>query len=68
MGKFDFSYYAIRIEFQERDSPYVHSYIWIFNAPNIENEADNIELIEKTINVQFPDHLSDPELLELVKT
>ena len=28
-------YYAIRTEFQERGSPYVHSFIWIFNAPNI---------------------------------
>ena len=32
-------YYAIRIEFQERGSPHVHSFIWICNAPNIENEA-----------------------------
>ena len=61
-------YYAIRIEFQERGSPYVHSFIWIFNAPNIENEAAYIEFIEKTINAQLPDHLSDPELFELVKT
>ena len=32
-------YYAIRIEFPERSSPHIHSFIWIFNAPNIENEA-----------------------------
>ena len=42
-------YYAIRIEFQERGSPHVHLFIWIFNAPNIENEAAYIEFIEKTI-------------------
>ena len=29
-------YYAISIEFQERGSPHVHSFIWILNAPNIE--------------------------------
>ena len=29
--------YAIRIDFQERGSPHVHSFIWIFNASNIEN-------------------------------
>ena len=40
-------YYAIRIEFQERGSPHVHSFIWIFNAPNVENEAAYIEFIEK---------------------
>ena len=31
-------YYAIRTEFQERGSPHVHSFIWIFNAPNIEKQ------------------------------
>ena len=43
-------YYAIRIEFQESDIPHVHSFICIFNGPNIENETAYIELIEKTIN------------------
>ena len=61
-------YYAIRIEFQERGSLHVHLFIWIFNAPNTENEAAYIEFIEKTINVQLPDHLSNPELFELLKT
>ena len=61
-------YYAIRIEFQERGSPHVHSFITIFNASNIENEAAYIELIEKTINAQLSGHLSNPELFELVRT
>ena len=61
-------YHAIRIEFQESGSPHVHSFIWIFNAPNIENETTYIEFIEKTINAQLSDHLNDPELFELVKT
>ena len=61
-------YYAIRIEFQEIGSPHVHSFIWIFNAPNIQNETVYIEFIEKTINAQLPDHLKGPELFELVKT
>ena len=39
-----------------------------FSAPNIENIAAYIEIIEKTINAQLPDHLNDPELLELVDT
>ena len=61
-------YYAIRIEFQERDSPHVHSFIWIFNAPNIQNEPYYIDFIEKTINAQLPNHLNDPGLFELAKT
>ena len=55
-------YYAIRIEFQGRGSPHAHSFIFIFNAPNIQNEADYIEFIKKTINAQLPDHSNDPGL------
>ena len=39
-------YYAIRIEFQERDSPHAHSFIWNFDAPNIVNEAGYNELVK----------------------
>ena len=49
-------------------SPHVHSSIWIFNAPNIQNETAYTEFIEKTINTQLPHHLKDLELFELVKT
>ena len=45
--------YATRIEFQERSSPHVHSFIWIFKVPNIENETAYVEFIEKTINVHL---------------
>ena len=27
-------YYAIRVEFQVRGSPHIHSFIWVLNAPN----------------------------------
>ena len=58
----------MHIEFQERGSPHFHSFILIFNAPNIQNEADYIKFIEKTIKTQLPNHLNNPELFELVKT
>ena len=61
-------YCAIHIEFQERDSTRVHSFVWIFNTPNIQNEAACIELIEKTIYGQLQNHLADLERFELVKT
>ena len=61
-------YYAIFVELQERSSPHVHSFIWIFNAPNTQNQTAYIEIIEKKINAQLPDHLKDLELYELVKT
>ena len=53
-------YYAIRIELQERGSTHVHSFTWIFNAPNIQNEAAYISFIEQKINSQYPDPLNDP--------
>ena len=34
----------------------------------MENQAVSIEFIETKINFQLPDHLSNPELFELVKT
>ena len=61
-------YYSICIEFQERSSPHIHSFIWIFNAPSIENEAAYIEFIEKILNAHLPGHLNDSELFELDKT
>ena len=43
--------YTILIEFQERCSSCVHSFIWLFNTPNIQNETAYIEFIAKTINI-----------------
>ena len=37
-------YYVIRIEFQERGTLHVRLFIWIFNAPDIENEATYIDV------------------------
>ena len=33
------SYYAIRVEFQIRGSPHIHSFIWILNAPKLTKES-----------------------------
>ena len=52
----------------KKGSSHVYSFIWIFNAPNVENEAACIEFIDKTINSQLPDYLNDSEFFELVKT
>ena len=43
-------YYAICVEFQEKFSTHVHSFIWIFSALNIENEAAYIEFLEKALH------------------
>ena len=66
MGKT--KYYDTSIEIQEMGSPHVHSFIWIFNAPNLENETAYTKFTEKTINPQLLDGLNDPKIFELVKT
>ena len=33
------NYYAIRVEFQVRGSPHVHSFIWILNAPHLSSDS-----------------------------
>ena len=56
--------YAIGIEFQAIGCPHAHSLIWIFNAPNIQNENSYIEFTDKTRNSQLSDHFNDPEFFE----
>ena len=65
MGKT--KYYATRTEFYENESSYVHSFIWIFNAPNIQNEAASLGLLRKTKNSQLLAYLNDPDVFLLVK-
>ena len=45
-------YYANHIEFQGRGSSHVHSFVWILNPPNIQDEAAYISFVKKTINAQ----------------
>ena len=40
-------YYAIPIELTEKGSPLVHSFLWIFNAPNIQDKTAYTEFNEK---------------------
>ena len=51
-----------------KGSQHVCWFIWIFNAPNIQNETAYTDFTEKTINAQLPDHLKGPELFELGET
>ena len=61
-------YYALRIEFQERGSPHVHAFIWILDAPKIENEFAYLAFVENSISASLPDPQNEPEMFVLVKT
>ena len=54
------------LNFIKRGSPHVFSFIWIFNAPNIQNEDVCLAFIEK--NSQLSDHINNPDLFDLGKT
>ena len=60
-------YYALRTEFQERESVHVHAFVWILDAPKISDEIEYKSFAERTISALLPDHESEPELFELVK-
>ena len=62
-------YYAIRVEFQFRGSPHIHSFLWVINAPVLtKNTKDEyLTYIDHVVKVQLPDIEKEPELYELVR-
>ena len=60
------SYYAIRVEYQFRGSPHIHSFIWIVNPPKPTAETIQAyrDFIDSTIQASLP--IDDKELFELV--
>ena len=63
-------YYAIRVEFQVRGSPHIHSFIWVLNAPILTEETieDYVRWIDGIISAQLPDQQENSALHNLVKT
>ena len=59
-------FYGPGVDAQKGGSPCVHSFIWIFNALNILNEAAYSEFVLKTTNSQLLDNLNDPEFSKFV--
>ena len=52
----ELTHFYMRIEFQQRVSPHVHSLLWIENAPKyvISPLNDVIEFIDRTITCKLP--------------
>ena len=63
-------YHAIRVEFQFRGSPHIHSFLWVIDAPLLTKETKNeyLNYIDHIIKVELPDKDIEPELYEMVKT
>ena len=62
-------YYVIRVEFQIRSSPYIHSSLWFLNAPVLsEDTIDHYkEWVDFITSARLPDLTKNPKLFELVK-
>ena len=61
-------YYALRIEFQMRGSPHLHSLIWTSDCPELKdgNEEAYIRYIDEHVQGSLPKRENDSELYELV--
>ena len=62
--------YAIRVEFQFRGSPHIHSFLWVVNAPVLSKDTKDIyiQFINQIVKADIPDEREKPELHKLVKT
>ena len=61
----------MRIDFQMRGSPHVHSFWWIAGEPNvdtIEGRQQAPQFIDQYISTKLPDQTREPELNRLVHT
>ena len=63
-------YYALRIEFQMRGSPHLHSLIWTSDCPKLtpENEEEYIAYMDQHVQASLPDAEKDSDYCQLVKT
>ena len=61
-------HYAIRVEFQVRGSPHIHSLIWVENAPKLssENITEYTNFVDNSVKCELPENNSN--LYNLVKT
>ena len=64
------TYHAIRVEFQVRGSPHIHSFLWVIGAPILtkETKEEYIRFVDQVIKACLPDVNDDPELFNLVTT
>ena len=64
------TYHAIRVEFQFRGSPHIHSFLWILNAPKLTKDTKDeyISFVDAIIKADIPDPNNKPKLHKMVKT
>ena len=60
----------IRVEFQVRNSPHVHVFIWVVDPPVLTNDTidEYVAFVNGIIRADLPNKETEPELFNLVKT
>ena len=63
-------YHAIQVEVQLRGSPYIHSFLWILDAPvsHANNTDEYVRFVDSIVKAFVPNEVTDPELFQLVTT
>ena len=63
-------YHAIRVEFQVRGSPHIHSFLWIIDVPILsENNIDEyVHFVDSVVKAFVPDPHENSDLFHLVTT
>ena len=63
-------YYAIRVEFQIRGIPHIHSFLWVLNAPVLTNDNidEYISFVDAVVRAYVPDICENAKLYELLTT
>ena len=70
MGNLLVTYYAIRVEFQFRGSPHIHSFLSIPNAPTLNENLTNesVNSLDFTACGNLPSEQEDSRLYKLLQT
>ena len=63
-------HYAIRVEFQVKGSPHIHSLVWVIGAPILSttSEDEYVAFIDNIIKCELPNPQERSRLFELVRT
>ena len=66
----NFKCHAIRVELQIHDSPHIHYFLRILNAPVLtkDNINEYISFVDNIVTTSLPDTHNEPKLFELVTT
>ena len=60
----NYDYYVIRVEFQVRGIPHIHSFLWMVNATSLTKtrKEEYNQYVDNIIHALLPDEMEEPKL------